>query len=189
MGGGAFLKEWEVCKRPWPEFSLFLNKFHTVCPKIETEFLGKLWSSNVFSAQKQVVSKKEKGLRRNWVWFFGQNRKFKRFFSPKTGGLLKKKKKKVFAEIESDFLTKIAYSNTFSHRITTSTSRLRHPISFGRGCFQFFTKNQPKSNKNVRFCILHKPMGGLEPPPPPPLATLLPTAYMLLQWKKYMQNL
>ena len=80
--GGAFLKEWEKCKRPWPEFSLFLNQFHTVCPKIETEFLGKLGSSNVFSAQIQVVY---------WVWFFGQNRKFKRIFSPKTGGLQKKK--------------------------------------------------------------------------------------------------
>ena len=56
--GGAFLKEWEKCKRPWPEFSLFLNQFHTVSPKIEMEFLGKLWSSNVFSAQKQVEKKR-----------------------------------------------------------------------------------------------------------------------------------
>ena len=32
-----------------------------------------------FSAQNQVVSKKKKkGLHRNWDWFFGQNRKFKR---------------------------------------------------------------------------------------------------------------
>ena len=58
--GGAILKEWEVCKRPWPEFSLFLNQFHTVCPKIETKFLGKLGNSRVFSAQNQVVSKKKK---------------------------------------------------------------------------------------------------------------------------------
>ena len=42
------------------EFSLFLNQNYTVCPKIETEFLGKLGNSNVFSAQKQVVSKKKK---------------------------------------------------------------------------------------------------------------------------------
>ena len=49
-----------MCKRPWPEFSLFLNQFHTVSPKIETEFLGKLWSLNVFSAQKQEVSKKKR---------------------------------------------------------------------------------------------------------------------------------
>ena len=59
-GGGAFLKEWEKCKWPWPEFSLFLNQFHTVFPKIETKFLGKLGNSNVFSAQKQVVSKKKR---------------------------------------------------------------------------------------------------------------------------------
>ena len=59
-GGGAILKKWELCKRPWPEFSLFLNQFHTVCPKLETKFLRKLGNSNVFSAQNQVVSKKKK---------------------------------------------------------------------------------------------------------------------------------
>ena len=66
-GGGAFLKEWEKCKWPWPEFSLFLNQLHTVCPKTKTEFLGNLGNSNVFSAQNQVVSKKNKGLRRSWI--------------------------------------------------------------------------------------------------------------------------
>ena len=58
-GGGAFLKEWEKCERPGPEFSLFLNQLHTVCPKIETNFLWKLRNSNVFSAQIQVISKKK----------------------------------------------------------------------------------------------------------------------------------
>ena len=48
------------CKRPWPEFSLFLNQFHTVCPKIETKFLGELENSKIFSAQNQEVSKKKK---------------------------------------------------------------------------------------------------------------------------------
>ena len=151
--GGAFLKDWEKCKRPWPEFSLFLNQFHTVCPNIETKFLGKLGNSNVFSAQKQVVSKKKKkvfteidawrssdvnieiwrisnfaisssefkglhrisakignsnvfsaqkqvvskkkkrGLHRNWVWFFGQNRKFKRFLAWKQEVSKRKKKR------------------------------------------------------------------------------------------------
>ena len=51
------------------------NQFHTVCPKIETKFLRKLGNSKVFSAQKQVVSKK--------------------------------KKKKVFTEIETDFSAEI----------------------------------------------------------------------------------
>ena len=63
--GEAFLKGWETCKQPWPEFSLFLNQNHTVCRKIETEFLGKLGNSNVFSAQKQVVSKKQKTKKRS----------------------------------------------------------------------------------------------------------------------------
>ena len=57
---GGYFERGEKCKRPWPEFSLFLNQFHTVCPKIETKFLEKLGNSNVFSAQNQVVSKKEK---------------------------------------------------------------------------------------------------------------------------------
>ena len=49
--GGAILKEWEVCKRPWLEFSLILNQFQTVCPKLEAKCLGKLGNSKVFSAQ------------------------------------------------------------------------------------------------------------------------------------------
>ena len=126
--GGAILKEWELCKQPWLEFSLFLNQFHTVCPKIETNFLGKLGNSKVFSAQNQVVSKKKKkkkkkGLHRNWDWFFGPNRKFKRL----RGGCF--------------------------------------PI--GGAIFNFSQKIGLKSTKNVRFCILHKSMGGLEPPRPP----------------------
>ena len=36
-------------------------------------------------------------------WFFGRNRKFKRFFRPKSGGL----QKKVFTKIESDFSAEI----------------------------------------------------------------------------------
>ena len=59
-GGGAILKEWEKCKRPWPEFSLFLNQFHTVCPEIKTEFLGKLGNSNGFSAKIRWSPKKKK---------------------------------------------------------------------------------------------------------------------------------
>ena len=42
-------------------------------------------------------------LHQSWEWFFGRNRKFKRFFRPKSGGLQKKKKKKVFTRIETDF--------------------------------------------------------------------------------------
>ena len=59
-GGGAFLKEWEKCKRPWSEFSLFLNQFHTVCPKIKTEFFGKLGNSKFFPPKIRWSPKKKK---------------------------------------------------------------------------------------------------------------------------------
>ena len=92
------------------------------------------------------TSFQKKGLHQNWAWFFCQNRKFKRFFSPKTGGLQKKK------GLQRN-------STTFSFRIATSTSQLRHPISFGGGAvFNFSQKIRLKSSKNLRFCILHKPI-------------------------------
>ena len=185
--GGAILKEWEKCKRPWPEFSLFLNQFHTVYPKIETKFIGKVGNSNVFSAQKQVVSKKKKGLHRNWDWFFGRNLKFKRFFRVKAGGL--QKKKKVFTEIETDFSAVIRNSKVFSAQKQVVSKKKRSSpklrlifrpnseiqtfegglFSYGGAIFNFLHKIGLKSTKNVRFCIFHKPMGGLEPP----LATLM----------------
>ena len=81
-------------------------------------------------------------------------------------------KKKVFTKIETDFQANIGNSNAFSGRITTSTSQLRLPISFGGGCFHFFhQKSASKAPKNVQFCILYRPMRRLEPPAP--LATLL----------------
>ena len=127
-----------------------LSDFGRFILKIETEISAKIGNSNAFSAQKQVISKKN-----------------------------------VFTEIESDFQAKIGNSNAFSGRITTSTSQLRHPISFGGGgLFSFFhQKIGLKSTKNVRFCILYRPMGGARPPPP--LAALLPllvTMYCTQRW-------
>ena len=105
-------------------------------------------NSNDFSAQKQVVSKKK-------VFTEIESDSSAKIgnlndFSAQKQVISKRKKKKVFTEIESDFSAKIRNSNTFSHRITTSTSRLRHPISFGGGCFQFFTKNWPKKQRAPR---------------------------------------
>ena len=153
-------------QQPWPEFSLFLNQNHTVCPKIETEFLGNLgdsyvfppknrWSpkkkvfteieadflakignSNVFSAPKQVISKKKKS-----------SPKFRLHFPP-------------ISEIQALFLTESRHE--LYNFFTTSA-----PNFLWGGCFQFFTKNRPQKHKNVRFCILHKPMGGARAPRPP----------------------
>ena len=43
----------------------------------------------------------------------------------------------------------------------------------GVAIFHFSHKIGLKSTTNMRFCLLHKPMGGAQAPPPPPLATLL----------------
>ena len=166
--------------------SLPLNQNHTVCPKV----LGKLGNSNVFSDQKQVVSKKVfTEIETDFPAKFGDSNVFsdqKQVVSKKVfteietdfpakfgdSNVFSDQKqvvsKKIFNEIETDFPANIRNSNAFSDRITTCSSQLRLPIFFAGGCFQFFTKNRPQKPKNVQFCILHKPMGGggLEPPPP-----------------------
>ena len=52
--------------------------------EIEKNFSAIIGYSNGFTAQNQVISKK-KGLHQNWDGFFGQIRKFKRFFRPNHG--------------------------------------------------------------------------------------------------------
>ena len=54
-GGGAFLKEWDNCKRSWPEFSLFLNQNHTVYPKLRRIFRPKSKIQTVFQAESQQL--------------------------------------------------------------------------------------------------------------------------------------
>ena len=156
-GGGAILKEWEKSKRPWPEFSLFLNQFHTVCPKIETKFLGNLGISNVFSAKIRWSPKKKKKKR--------SSPKLRLIFRPKS-------------EIQTFFPPKIRWSPK-KKRSSPKLRLIFRPISeiqtfegglfpYGGGYFQFFTKNRPQ--KHQKRAILHTSQanGGLEPPPRPP---------------------
>ena len=100
-------------------------------------------------------------LRRN----VSESSEIQRFFPPK---IRWSPKKKVFAKIQNDFSSHFAnldvWGGLFSH---------------GGAIFHFSQKIGLKSTKNMRFCILHKPMGGLEPPPPP-LATLLVVRVYLL---------
>ena len=78
-------------------------------------------------------------------------------------------KKKVFTEIETDFSAKIGNSNAFSGRITTSTSQLRHPISFGWGLFSFFhQKSASKAPKTCDFAYFTGQWGGGARAPRPP---------------------
>ena len=91
-----------------------------------------------------------------------KDRKFKGFFRPKLGDLQKKKKKKkkkkVFAKIQSDFSPKFR-----------KFKRLRGgSFRMGGAIFHFSQKIGLKSTKYMRFCILHKPMGGARAPPAPP---------------------
>ena len=54
------------------------------------------------------------GLSEIWDEMSRKHRKFKGFFRPKLGDLQKKKKKKVFAKIQSDFSAEIRNSKVFS---------------------------------------------------------------------------
>ena len=165
---GAFLKEWEKCKRPWPEFSLFLNQNHTVCPKIATEFLGKLGNSIVFSAQNQVVSKKKKkkGLHRNWDWFFGQNRKFKRFSFLKQ--VVSNKKKRSSPKLRLIFRPKLEIQTLFQAASRHILHNFGTQFPLG-GLFSIFhQKSASKAPKTCNFAYFTSQWGGLEPPPRPP---------------------
>ena len=125
------------------------------------------------------------GLHENWDEI---SRKFKAFFRPKSGGLRKKKKKK---GLETEFSAKITNSKLFFaqnqvvskkkglHRFwdwlfgpTRKSKRLRGGcFPMGGAIFNFLLKIDLKTTKKVRFCILHKPMGGARAPPrpaPPP---------------------
>ena len=83
-------------------------------------------------------------------------RKFQGFFHPKSGGLLKNK---FFTEIETNFSAKFENSSVWGGL-----------FSYGGAIFNFSQKIGLKSIENVRFCILHKPMGKTRAPPPPPPA-------------------
>ena len=146
---------------------MVLESFHTVCPKIQTKFLGMLGNSKVFSAQNQVVSKKKRSSPKLSL-IFRPKSEIQRFFPPKIRWSPKKKKKRKKKKRSSQKLSRIFRPKS---EIQTFEGGL---FSYGGAIFNFSQKLGLKSTKNVQFCILHKPMGGLEPPPPT-LATLLCT--------------
>ena len=134
----------------WISFTRFVRKFRrnfSESSEIQTFFPPKVrWSPK----KKQ----KKKGLHRIWDWFFGRNRKFKRFFRPKSGGLLKKKKKGL-------------------HRVwdwffgpNWKSKRLRGAIFLWGGYFQFFTKNRPQNHQKGAILHTSQADGGAQAPPP-----------------------
>ena len=140
--GGAILKEWEVCKRPWLEFSWTLNKFQTVCPKIEMKCLGKLGNSKVFSSKNWVISKKKRSSPKFRV-IFRPKSEIQRFFPPKIRW--SPKKKKVF-EKESFFANLDVWGGLFSI---------------------FRRKSASKAQKICDFAYFTSQWGGSSPPAPP----------------------
>ena len=153
-------------------------------------FFGRIPKFKAFFRPKLGDLQKKKGLRQNSEWFFGRILKFKGFFRPKLGDLQKQKKKtkkKVFAKIESDFSAEIR--RFFPPKIRWSPKkkkglrqnwdwffvylrkfiRLRGAVFvWGGAIFHFSQTIGLKNTKNMRFCILQKPMGGARAPSPPP---------------------
>ena len=109
----------------------------------------KFWWGGIWSTKPQKFG----CLHQNWEWFFGRNRKFKRFFRPNSGGLQrkKKKKKKVFTKIETDF--------------SPDSLRLgRWGGDASRNGAELFETEADFSAKIVTFRLV----GGMHPPHPPP---------------------
>ena len=105
-----------------------------------------------------VLESVSHGLSKNWDEISRKARKFKGFFRSKTGGLQKKKKKKVFTGFETDFSAEIGNSNVWGGC-----------FPMGGGYFQFFTRNRPQNHQ--KGVILHTSQangGGSSPPRAPP---------------------
>ena len=86
---------------------------------------------------------------------FRQNRKFKRFFRPNSSGLQKKKNKKRSSSILILIFLPKSEIQLFEGGLFSDEGAI----------FNFSPKLGLKNTKNVRFCILHKPMGGARAAP------------------------
>ena len=113
-----------------------------------------------------VLESVSHGLSENRDEISRKAQKFKGFFRPNSIRWSPKKKKRSSPKLRLIFRP--------NSEIQTFEGGL---VSYGGAIFNFSQKIGLKSTKNVQFCILHKTMGGLEPPPPP-LATLLYTTQL-----------
>ena len=109
-----------------------------------------------------VLESESHGLSENWDGVSWKARKFNRFFSPKTGDLQKKRsspKLRLIFRLKSEIQTLFQVES----RLVLHNFGTQFPL--GEAVFNFLPKIGLKSTKYVRFCILYKPMGRLEPPP------------------------
>ena len=103
-----------------------------------------------------VSKKKKKRASPKLRVVFRPKSEIQRFFPPKIRWSPKKKEKKVFTEIETDFSSNFVNSDVWGGCF---------PMG---GYFQFFTNTRPQKHK--KHAILHTSQanGVLEPPRPPP---------------------
>ena len=135
---------------------MFLNQFHTVCPEIETKFLGKLGNSKVFPPKIRWSPTKKRS-----------SPKLRLTFRPKS-------------EFQTFFWPKFKWSPKKKRRSSPKLRLIFQPNSeiqtFGGGCFPmggglfstFHKKSASKAPKTCDFAYFTSQWGGLEPPPPPP---------------------
>ena len=111
------------------------------------------------------------GLSENWDEISRKAWKFKRFFSPKTGGLQKLKKKGLHRNWDWFFGQNRKFKRFFrpNHDMYFTTSA---PNFLWGCCFQFFTKNRPqKHQKRAILDTSHANGGARAPSAPPDYAT------------------
>ena len=138
----------------WGGFEAQNLKNSDVFTKLESDFWAEIGDSKVFFAQIQVVSKRKKKKKRSSPKLrviFRPNSEIQTFFSPKFRWSPKKKKKKVFTKIETDF--------------SPDSLRLgRWGGDASRNGAELFEIESDFSAKIVTFRLVG---GGMHPPHPP----------------------
>ena len=126
----------------------------------------KFWWGGIWSTKPQKFG----CLHQNWEWFFGRNRKFKRFFRPNSGGLQKKKKKKKGLHQNWDWF----FAGLVTFRSVGGDA--------SRNGAELFETEADFSAKIVTFRLV----GGMHPSiPPPKSATALGlTNSQVLRWRR-----
>ena len=116
--------------------------------------MSKIGNSTAFSAQNLVISKKKKVFTeiKTDLNKIAQNRKFKRFFSPKTGDLQKRKKKGLSPKLGRIFRPKSEIQTLFQAESRHLLHHFGTQFPLG-GLFSFF--QQKSAQKHQKRAILH----------------------------------
>ena len=154
-GGGGYFERVRKVQTTLTRIFILLESVSLTLSENSDEIswnLGMLENSQGFFRSKLGgLQKKKKRSSPKLSPIFRPKSEFQRFFPPNIKWSPKKKKKKVFNEIQTDFAAKYGNFNVWEGAV-----------------FKFSPKICLRSNENVRFCILLKPMGWAIAPPAPP---------------------